>query len=177
MHFQIVYNEAKYRRKSHVIFDKMWEKSRKNVVRSLVSAIVLLGLGIAIVVGKSSLGLLLIGFGALYIFVLLKNASLYKQRKKAMDLGISRAKAKMKPEDAITTISFSDEFLLTQNASSEHKLSWKYFDYYLETENVLYLVGGSVTGFAFSFDEVGAETYSQIKDFLDSKLQKRDRIG
>ena len=173
MKFEIPFNKEIYLNQIKLIIPLTYSDYYKKVKESLIVGLISIGLGIFIIMGKSSLGYLFITLG---IVSSINSYIKFKEYRNLKKIHLTIIEEKLS-ETSISLengiIEFNEVYLTYIDKTQSRQLNWAEFDGYKIIKSNLLLVLDQKKGdiMVIGEDEIGSENFKKIIEFVKTKLK------
>ena len=172
MKFEIPFDEIIFKKQIELTFKTSWKKYTKetreigvlSIVFSLFAIVVLYGNGI----GVGTFFLIISIAGGISFYQRMNN---YKNAKIETEKIMNETIVKWK-ENPTSTWEFEDDYFRFKNYGGEYKINWDNFKHYqIIDDTLLFGHKKDSNSFTISESELGKEKFSQIINFIKSKIK------
>jgi hypothetical protein len=172
MIIEIPFNKNLSHEQAWVMFNDVWYKNVRVNNRRIFYSIGFIIFGVAVLYGKSMLGLLFIGFGV-YLFLRYSDYyHSYTTSKKQFHLELEEILEKYEVSNTTSFWDFNDEFFGYKDSYYDIKINWEVIKSYKIIKDMIIINVNQTNklGYAISRKEVPSQTFDAIVDILKSKI-------
>lgn len=174
MKIELHFDESIYRKQMKLLYEMGYGRKRTYLKNSNYLGFAFVLLGFLIVLKKRDIG---------YLFILLGSINLisyyhfyFKQKKVIQKYEAEQLEIiNLLTENPNVVFEFNEEGLSYSDYKENLKVGWDEFNTFIEKDENIFLITKTFRPFAVGKSEVGSKTYYQIKNFVESKMEKTSR--